>query len=35
LGYFSVGIMDYIIHIKTNNLAFTGICWGQTFYFGT
>ena len=35
LGYFSAGIIDYVIYTKTDNLAFTGISRGRTFCFGT
>jgi len=31
LGYFSAGIIDYVIHTKTDNLAVTGISRGRTF----
>jgi hypothetical protein len=31
LGDFSIEIMDYVIHRKANNLAFTGISQGVDF----
>jgi len=31
----SVGIIDYVIHTKTDKLAFTGISRWRTFSFGT
>jgi hypothetical protein len=35
LGYFSIGIIDYVIYTQPDNLVVAGISQGWTFHFGT